>query len=254
MNRVLDDVLGTVGRWVLFLGEAVGCVVRGHVRWGEVFRQVYELGLQSLLIVMAAAFASGAVLALQGQVMMERFGAREFIAQLVSLSLVRELGPIFTALVFSGKAGAGIAAELATMGVNHQLLAVRALGVDPVEFLVVPRMLACLMVLPALVVIAEIVGIFGGYVIAVTQTGIPGVYYMNQTFHSIGFVDFFGGFLKTFVFAFLIGGVCCFQGFFASGGALGVGHATTRAVALCYIGVIVINTILTKMILVFWGA
>lgn len=254
MTRVFFNSSAAIGRWIFFLADAFGCVLRGRFRWKEVFRQVYEQGLQSLLIVMAAAFASGAVLALQGQVMMERFGAREFIAQLVSLSLVRELGPIFTALVFSGKAGAGMAAELATMGVNNQILAVRALGVDPLEFLVVPRMMACLMVLPVLVVIAELVGIFGGYVIAVTQTGIPGVYYLNQTFHSIGFVDFFGGFLKTFVFALLIGWICCFQGFFASGGALGVGRATTRAVALCYIGVIVINTVLTKVILVFWNA
>ena len=249
----IRDSVASLGRGACFLGEALGCVFRGVVRWGEVFKQVFDQGVRSLLIVMLVSFASGAVLAMQGRVMMERFGAKEFIAQLVALSLVRELSPVFTALVFSGKSGAGMAAELGTMSVNSQIMATRTMGVDPVEFLVVPRLLATLIVLPILVVISELVGIFGGYVIGVHEANVPSIYYVNQTIQCLSFVDFFTGFVKVFFFAILIGWTCCYKGFFTSGGSLGVGRYTTEAVAMCYVGVIVSNTVLTKVILTFWG-
>lgn len=249
----MKDAIIDLGKSVCLLGDVLKYIVRGRVRWNEVFKQVYEQGVGSLIIVMLVSLAAGAVLAMQGQVMMERFGAKEFIAQLVALSLVREMSPVFTALVFSGKAGAGMTAELATMSVNNQLQATRAMGVDPVEFLVVPRMLACFLVLPILVVVSGLVGILGGYVIAVTQAGIPSSYYYYQTIHAIGYSDFLCGFLKIFVFAFLIGWVCCFKGITTTGGSLGVGRFTTAAVALCYVVVIVSNTFVTKMILTFWG-
>ena len=253
MGVALGELLRTVGQAFLFFGDVLGCIVRGKVRWGEVFKQVFEQGVRSLVIVTLASFASGAVLALQGRVMMERFGAKEFIAQLVALSLVRELSPVFTALVFSGKSGAGMAAELGTMSVNSQIMATRTMGVNPVEFLVVPRMLACMIVLPVLVVVSELVGILGGYIVGVYEADIPAVYYVNQTVQSVGFVDFFTGFVKVFFFAALIGWTCCYKGFFASGGSMGVGRYTTQAVAMCYVGVIVSNTVLTKLILTFWG-
>ena len=237
----------------MFLGEVLSNIVRGRIRWKEVFKQIYDQGVQSLVIVMLVSFACGAVLAMQARVTMERFGAKEFIAQLVALSLVRELTPVFTALVFSGKSGAGMASELGTMSVNNQIQATRTLGVDPIEFLVVPRIIACFFVLPLLVVIGELVGILGGYVIAVGEAHIPGSYYISQTINAVGYVDFFTGFSKVFFFAILIGWISCFQGFFTSGGSLGVGRFTTKAVALCYVSVIVSNTILTKIILTFWG-
>ena len=249
----IRNSVASLGRGTVFLGEVAVCVLKGRVRWGEVFKQVFEQGVRSLVIVMLASFASGAVLALQGRVMMERFGAKEFIAQLVALSLVRELSPVFTALVFSGKSGAGMAAELGTMSVNSQIMATRTMGVNPVEFLVVPRVLACLIVLPILVVVSELVGILGGYAIGVSEANIPSVYYVNQTIQCVGFVDFFTGFVKVFFFALLIGWTCCYKGFFASGGSMGVGRYTTEAVAMCYVGVIVSNTVLTKIILTFWG-
>lgn len=253
MTPIRDGVTA-LGRGTCFLGEVLACVVSGRVRWGEVFKQVFEQGVRSLVIVMLASFATGAVLAMQGRVMMERFGAKEFIAQLVVLSLVRELSPVFTALVFSGKSGAGMTAELGTMSVNSQIMATRTMGVNPVEFLVVPRILACLIVLPILVVVSELVGVYGGYVIGVHEANIPSVYYIHQTVQCLGFVDFFTGFVKVFFFAFLIGWISCYKGFFTSGGSLGVGRYTTEAVAMCYVGVIVANTVLTKIILTFWGS
>jgi phospholipid/cholesterol/gamma-HCH transport system permease protein len=139
------------------------------------------------------------------------------------------------------------------MSVNNQLAATKVMGVDPIEFLVVPRMIACFLVLPILVVVSEVVGIMGGYVIAVFEANIPGSYYIHQTLQSLNYVDFFSGLIKTLFFSVLIGWICCYQGYYAKGGSLGVGHYTTRAVALAYIFVVVSNMFLTKIILTFWG-
>jgi phospholipid/cholesterol/gamma-HCH transport system permease protein len=243
-----------LGEASIFLKEVFLCVLSGRIRWNEVFKQIYGQGVGSLLIVGVTSLSTGAVLAMQSQVALERFGAKEFIAQLVALSLVRELSPVFTALVFSGKSGAGMASELGTMSVNNQIRATRTLGVDPVEFLVVPRILACLLVLPALVVFSEVIGILGGYLVAINQANISGAYYLNQTYNAIGFVDFFTGFAKVFFFALFIGWISCFKGFSTGGGSLGVGRSTTEAVAYCYLVVIVSNTFLTKAILSLWSA
>jgi phospholipid/cholesterol/gamma-HCH transport system permease protein len=253
MIVALKDRIASLGRAALFMGAIVGVIVRGRVRWRAVLTEVYAQGVQSVTIIMLASLASGAVLAMQGQVMMERFGAKEFIAQMVALSLVRELSPVFTALVFSGKSGAGITSELATMSVNSQVQATRMLGVDPIEFLVVPRFLACALVLPLLVVLSELVGIFGGYMVGVGEAGVPSAFYIAQTVHSIGYVDFFSGLIKVVFFAVLIGWTCCYKGFTTKGGSLGVGRSTTQAVAMSYIVVIVVNTVLTKILLTFWG-
>lgn len=243
----------SVGDALMFLADIFKVILRGKIRWSEVFKQIHEQGVQSVVIVAMTSLASGAVLALQGYVMLNRFGAKEKVAQLVALSLVRELSPVFTSFIFSGKAGARIAAELGTMNVNDQVTATRTMGVDPIEFLVVPRMIACLMVLPGLVVFSELVGIYGGYIVGTINAGIPSSTYIHQTLQSIGYTDFFSGFMKTLFFAVLISWICCYQGFRTSGGSLGVGRYTTQAVALSYITVVLSNTVLTKIILAFWG-
>ena len=252
LRYILNFIVG-MGRAVCFFFEIGGHSFKGRIRFGEVIRQVYEQGVQSLVIIMLTSFASGVVLALQGYVLMVRFGAKEYIAQLVALSLVRELSPVFTALIFSGKAGAGMTAELGTMNVNDQLQATRTMGVDPVEFLVVPRALACLIVLPVLVIVSELVGIGGGYLIGVKEAHIPSAFYIDQTLKSIRYVDFFSGFIKVFFFAILVAWISCYQGFFTRGGSLGVGRHTTKAVAYSYIFIILSNTVLTKIILTIWG-
>ena len=257
---MIPGVLKFTGNWILSIGDAVyfffevaGCILRGKIRGGEVLKQVYEQGIQSLVIIILTSFASGVVLALQGYVMMVRFGAKEYIAQMVCLTLVRELSPVVTALIFSGKAGAGMTAELGTMNVNEQIQATRTMGVDPVEFLIVPRALACLIVLPILTIVSEIIGILGGYMIGIKEAHIPSAFYVEQTLRSIHYVDFFSGFIKVFFFAVLIGWITCYQGFYTRGGSLGVGRHTTKAVAYSYIMVILANTILTKIILTLWG-
>lgn len=249
---IVNFVVGT-GEALFFLWNVFLHVIKGQIRWGDVLKEIYEQGIQSIVIVAMTSFASGAVLALQGYVMLNRFGAKEYVAQLVALSLVRELSPVFTSFIFSGKAGARMAAELGTMSVNDQITATKTLGVDPLEFLVVPRMVASFLVLPGLVVFSEIIGILGGFIVGVYDANIPSANYIHQTLSSINYVDFFSGFIKTFFFALLISWICCYQGFSTKGGSLGVGRFTTKAVALSYILVVISNTILTKIILTFWG-
>jgi len=242
-----------MGEAIFFLGSIVKVIFRGRVRWSEVLGQMYEQGVQSIVIVMLTSLASGLVLGLQGFVTLQRFSAQELVARMVALSLVRELGPVFTALIFSGKAGGGTAAELGTMSTNEQIQATRVMGVDPIELLVVPRFLACVLVLPVLVIISDFVGIAGGYIVAITQAKIPGAFYIRETMHAIGYVDFFSGLIKVFFFSIIIAWICCYQGFFTTGGSSGVGRFTTRAVAYSYIGVILSDVVLTKIILTFWG-
>ncbi|OGX36724.1 MAG: hypothetical protein A3C36_06195 [Omnitrophica WOR_2 bacterium RIFCSPHIGHO2_02_FULL_52_10] len=250
--RFISNVIAELGRALCFLKDICRYVLTGRIRLGEVVKQVYEQGVQSVVIIALTSLATGAVLAIQGAVTLSRFGAKEFIAQLVAWSLVREMSPVFTAIIFSAKAGARITAELGTMSVNDQMLATRTMGVDPVEFLVVPRMLACFLVMPILTIVSEVVGIAGGYMFSILEANIPGAYYMNQTFKAIRFVDFFSGFIKVYFFAILVGWVCCYQGYITKGGSLGVGKYTTKAVAYSIIFVILSNTVLTKLIVLLW--
>lgn len=254
--RFLTDF---ISRGLIGLGDAIGFfkdvaveIACRRVRFNETLKQIYHQGPQIVVIIGLTSLASGVVLAMQGHVLLERFGAKEYVAQMVAMSLVRELSPVFTALFFSGIAGSRITAELGTMNVNDQILATRTLGVDPIEFLIVPRFLACIIVLPILTVISELIGIAGGYYIGVFEASIPSSFYINQTLKAIRFIDFFSGFVKVIFFSFIVAWVCCYQGYMTKGGSLGVGKYTTRAVALSIIFVVLSNAVLTKLILTIW--
>jgi phospholipid/cholesterol/gamma-HCH transport system permease protein len=256
IKRFIKDIyvhLQSLGEAIFFLGDILSLIFRGKIRWNEVMIQMYEQGVQSIVIVVLTSLAVGSVLGMQGVITLQRFGAKELFAHLVTLSLLRELSPFLTSLIFSGKAGAGITAELGTLNTHDQIQATRAMGVNPIEYLVVPRFLSCILVLPVLVIISEILGILGGYIIAVTQAHMAGAFYIHETMQSIAYVDFFSGFIKLFFFAVIVAWICCYQGFFTRGGAVGVGRFTTKAVAYSYIAVILSDTVLTKIILTLWG-
>ncbi|MDP2940312.1 MAG: ABC transporter permease [Candidatus Omnitrophota bacterium] len=253
IKAYLLSVITEVGSAVFFLYEVMERIFTGRVRFKELITQIYEQGSQSVGIIILISLSTGMVLALQGYVILNRFGAKEYVAQLVALSLIRELSPILSSIVFSGKAGARISAELGTMSVNDQILATRTLGVDPIEFLAVSRILACIIVLPLLIVISELVGVLGGFIMGVFSAKITASYYLRRSIEAIAFVDFFSGLIKTVCFSVIIGWVCCYQGFATKGGSLGVGRYTTKAVAYCYIFIILSNFVLTKIILSIWG-
>lgn len=251
--KYLFELILSVGNAVLFAGEVLSNVLKGKIRFKELIKQVYEQGAQSVGIIVLTSLATGMVLGLQGYVILVRFAAKEYVAQLVVLSLVRELSPVLSSIVFSGKSGARMSAELASMKVNEQILATRTLGVDPVEYFAVPRVIACIIALPLLVVISEVIGVLGGYLIGTLEAKMAAAYYWQRTISSIAFVDFFSGIIKTVFFSFIVGLVCCYQGFQTKGGSLGVGQYTTRAVEMCYILIIISNFVLTKIILAVWG-
>ena len=250
--QVFSSFLAGLGNALLFLGDVVAHILKGHVRFKEVLRQIYDQGLQSTFIIALTSFATGMVLALQAFVVLSRFGAKENVSELVAWSIVREMGPVFTAIIFSAKAGARITAELGTMSVNDQILATRSMGIDPIEFLIVPRMIACFLVIPILAIVSEVLGIAGGYVMGTLEANIPGSYYMSHTLKALRYVDFFSGYIKVFFFAVIVGWTCCYQGFFTTGGSLGVGKFTTRAVSFSIIFVLLSNAVLTKIIITFW--
>ncbi|MEW6008660.1 MAG: ABC transporter permease [Candidatus Omnitrophota bacterium] len=251
-KRVID-FLQTSGQIIYFSFDCLRLIIRKGIRLEQIGEEVFELGVNAFGIISISALATGMVLAVQSAVVLVRFGATEYIAGLIALSLVRELGPVLASLIFIGKSGAKISAELGTMSVNEQLLATRALGIDPIGFFGVSRIIACVIALPLLVFWCEILGIFGGLLISTFQVGINPFFYMHQTIDSLKLIDFTGGMIKTVVFSILIGIICCFKGFNTRGGSLGVGKNTTQAVALSSILVIVSNFFLTKIIITFWG-
>ncbi len=260
MKKKITDIIIHIGKYILgivqetgsilmFLIKVFSFIAKGKVRFFDVLRQIYEQGFESIVIVSITSLTTGMVLGLQGYFALVRFGAKEFVAALVAISLLRELSPVLTSIVFSGKVGAKITSELSTMNVSEQILATRTMGVDPLEYFVVSRIIACVIVLPILVVISGVIGIFGGYLAVSWEGATNAIYYFHNTLDIVALRDFLSGIIKAFVFSVIIGIICCYQGFKAEGGSLGVGKFTTKAVAYCYIMIIVFNFVLTKILL-----
>ncbi|HWU37821.1 MAG TPA: ABC transporter permease [Candidatus Acidoferrum sp.] len=199
-------------------------------RWPATFRQMVRIGVESLPIVFLIAGSVGVIVALQAAMQLRRVGATIYVADLVGVSLTRELGPLMTAIIIAGRSGSAIAAELGTMKVSEEVDALTAMGLDPVEFLALPRILAMGIMLPCLTTLADVVGILGGVVVAWVSLDIPPENYLNQTFHALLLKDIFSGLIKSWVFAAIIAGVGCYQGFRVEGGAEGVGRRTTASV------------------------
>ncbi len=215
----------------------------------EIFRQFDRIGVGSLNLTNITALFTGMVLALQTSYALAKFGARLYIGEIVALSLVRELGPVLTALMVGGRVGSGIAAEIGSMAVTEQVDAIRSMAADPVRKLVVPRLWATIAMLPLLTILADALGIFGGMLIAVFQEGLSASFYLQRTFQVLAFDDIWVGVAKPVVFAFLIAIIGCYNGLNARGGADGVGKATTNTVYVVAIGVLISDFFITKLFL-----
>ncbi len=199
-------------------------------RWSATSRQMVRIGVESIPIVFLIAFSVGMIVALQAATQLRRVGAVIYVADLVGVSLTRELGPLMTAIILAGRSGSAIAAELGTMKVSEEVDALVAMGLDPVEFLALPRILGMGIMLPCLTILADVVGILGGVVVAWVSLGISVGAYVEQTLNALMLKDLFSGLLKSWVFAGIIAGVGCYQGFRVEGGAEGVGRRTTASV------------------------
>ncbi len=215
----------------------------------EVVRQLDAIGVRSANLAAVISLFTGMVMALQTSYALAAFGAKLYIGEAVALSIVRELGPVLTALMVGGRVGAGITAEIGSMTVSEQVDALRSLGADPIRKLVVPRMWALLVGLPLLVVLADIMGILGGLIIATWELGLAPGFYSSHVLRMLEYSDVFSGLMKTVFFAFVIALIACYNGLHATGGADGVGRATTNTVVAIAISVLVLDFFLTKLFL-----
>jgi phospholipid/cholesterol/gamma-HCH transport system permease protein len=229
------------------LVQVVSWIPRPPLELRNIVKQMEEVGVRSVPVVLVTAAFTGMVLALQSYTGFQRFGATSFVGTVVALSMTRELGPVFTGLMVSGRVGASIAAELGTMKVTEQIDALVTLATNPVKYLVVPRVVAATIVLPLLVVFADLVGILGGYFVSVYLLGANPYVYISKTYQFLLMKDIYTGLIKAAVFGTLIALISCHHGFVAEGGAEGVGRATTRAVVVSSMMVLISNYFMTSL-------
>jgi phospholipid/cholesterol/gamma-HCH transport system permease protein len=247
IGRVFLAFLGHVGRLAAFAALAVSHTVRPPFYPRLILRSVIEIGYFSLPVVGLTAIFSGMVLALQSYTGFARFSAEGAVATVVVLSMTRELGPVLAGLMVAGRIGASMAAEIGTMRVTEQIDALTTLSTNPFKYLVAPRILAGTLMLPFLVLIADIIGVFGGYIVGVYKLGFNSATYIARTWEFLEPLDVISGLTKAAVFGFLITLMGCYNGYYSKGGAQGVGAATTNAVVSAAIMILVFNYLITAM-------
>ena len=213
----------------------------------QIFEQMAKIGVDSLPIVFLISLFTGMVLALQSASQLQRFSAEMYMASLVAFSMTRELGPVLTALIVAGRVGASITAELGTMKVTEQLDAMETLATNPVKYLIVPRFLALIIMLPFLTIYSDMVGILGGYLVGVYKIGISHALYMKNTWQPLRHKDIFTGLIKSFFFGIIICIVASYEGITTEGGAEGVGRSTTASVVVSFILIIASDCFLTAL-------
>lgn len=230
IGKTIEKPVAGLGRIFLLLFSTLKAIVSPPPDIRIIVRQMLEIGVNSLPVVLITAVFTGMVLALQSFTGFKRFGAEGLVGTVVALSMTRELGPVLAALIVTGRAGASMAAELGTMRVTEQIDALEAMGTNPVKYLVAPRFLSGLIMLPALTVVTDIVGIIGGYMVSVMMLGTNSNTYLRATWDYLKMQDIYSGLLKACFFGAAFTLISCYKGFYTKGGAEGVGRATTGAV------------------------
>ena len=241
--------LRDMGRMLAFLGYALYIVIRLPGRPVHILKQIHFIGTKSLFVIVLTAAFTGMVLGLQGYYTLSKFGSEGMLGSAVALSLIRELGPVLTALMVTGRAGSAITAEIGIMKITEQIDALKTMALEPFKYLVSPKIIAAIIVVPLLCAIFDVVGIFGGYVVGVKLLGVnPGAYFFEMEKSVVG-KDVFSGFVKSVSFGLIISWVCCFKGYYAGHGAEGVSRATTAAVVMSSVLVLVWDYFLTSVLL-----
>ena len=235
--------------FLLLSGRAIRNVFRAPHYPDDIFQQMDIIGVGSLPIVLLIGLFTGIVMTMQMARALEQYGVQEQVGQIVSIALVRELGPVLTAVLVAGRNASGIASELGSMKVTEQIDAMRALGTDPIQKLVTPRLIATAFVLPLLTIIADFVGLVGGAGIAYLFLNISNSQYWTTAWMILQYNDLVQGLIKPFVFAIIIALVGCFYGMRTTGGTQGVGRATTKAVVVASVWIFVITSMITRIFL-----
>ncbi len=258
-TQVINRGLTIIGASFISLVQLIGkisifiiCVVKAlltpPIYWRALCQQIFEIFYRSLPVVGLTAIFTGAVLALQSYVGFARMNALSAVASVVVLTITRELGPVLAGLMLAGRLGAAIAAELGTMAVTEQLDALRTISIDPMKFLVVPRILAGVIALPFLVIIADIIGVFGGYIVSTYKLGFSSSAYLRSTFNHLEIQDVRSGLIKAAAFGLIVCTIGCYYGYNSDKGACGVGNATTNAVIGASILILIVNYVITSLL------
>ncbi|MFT5487726.1 MAG: phospholipid/cholesterol/gamma-HCH transport system permease protein [Paracoccaceae bacterium] len=246
IGRVFLSFLESTGRLAIFAGLSVSHIFRPPFYPRLLLRQIIEIGYYSLPVIGLTAVFTGMVLALQSYTGFARFNAEGAVATVVVLSITRELAPVLTGLMVAGRIGAAMAAEIGTMRVTEQIDALSTLATNPYKYLIAPRLLAGLIMLPCCVLVADIIGVYGGYLVAVHKLGFNPAVYLKNSWQFLELIDVISGLVKAGVFGFLIALMGCYHGFYSKGGAQGVGSATTNAVVSASILILGCNYLITE--------
>ena len=247
MLDFLKPSVAALQDFCILAGRALRNVFRPPHYESDILLQMDIIGVGSLPIVILIGFFTGIVITMQMARALAQYGAVDQVGPIVAITLVRELGPVLTAVLVAGRNASGIASELGSMKVTEQIDAMRALGTDPIQKLVTPRLIATAVMLPLLTIVSDFVGLIGGYVIARLSIGLSTMQYWTSAYRAIEYNDITQGLLKPFVFAFMVSLVGCFYGLRTSGGTQGVGHATTQAVVVSSVWIFVLTSVLTRI-------
>lgn len=241
------NLLSGTGKMFIFLVEAIKMSFLPPFRFKLIFKQIEFIGIKSISVVVLTGTFTGMVFAFQSYIGFQKFGAEHLVGTVVALGMARELGPVLSSIMVTARAGSAITAEIGSMRVTEQIDALQALSVEPIQYLVAPRIIAGLIIMPLLDVIAVFCGIIGGYLVSVEMLGINKTLFLEGIYEYTALSDLFNGMIKATVFGFILTLVGCYKGFYAGGGAEGVGRATTESVVLACVLILVSDYILTAI-------
>jgi phospholipid/cholesterol/gamma-HCH transport system permease protein len=244
-SQKLFEAFEGVGLWAFFMGQTMKASFRRFPSWALLLDQLYQIGVLSLPVVAITGFSTGLVLAAQSFYQLADKGLASATGLLVGKSMLTEIGPVLTAFMVTGRVGSSMTAVLGTMRVTEQIDALRSMSVNPLSYLVLPRILGCTTMLPLLTIFSAVMGIYGGYLISIYFFDMTPQEYYNPMPLNITSFDIWTGIIKAFVFGFLISTIACYKGINTRGGAAGVGKATTNSVVVCYTYILIINFLLT---------
>ncbi len=250
-GKFLDLLRQLGGEWLL-LRQVCKELMRRPLYGRLIIDQIYQNGIRSSSLVLITAASTGMVMALQFGLGLEKFGGKLYVPKIVSLSIVREIGPVFCSLMLAARVGAGIASEIGSMVVTQQIDAIRALGTSPIKKIVIPRILGCIIALPLLTAMGDLIGVTGGLLVGMHELNLDPGFYLEKILSTVTITDYMTGIGKTFFFALFIGLTSCYFGLNVSGGTKGVGLATTKAVVASSIMILVSDFFLTKLFFLFF--
>jgi phospholipid/cholesterol/gamma-HCH transport system permease protein len=240
--------LRRAGRMGVFLSQSIIYASIPPLKVSQILKQIHFIGFESTLVIFLTGAFAGMVLGLQGYYTLNQFGSAALLGPMVALALIRELGPVLTALMVTGRAGSAMTAEIGIMRITEQVDAIKLMGLNPFRYLVVPRLLAGIISLPLLTAIFDVVGIFGGYLVGVKFLGVGKGTYFGEMARYVDMQDILGGVYKSLTFGILITWICCYKGYYTGFGAEGVGKATTQAVVLSSVLILVWDFFMTSLL------